>query len=37
MSQNYHTPIEFWLELRISELSDWLMVAEEIREEQHGH
>lgn len=34
MSSNFHTSVDFWLDLPISELYDWSAVAGEIIEEE---
>jgi hypothetical protein len=36
MSTNFHTPVEFWLGLTLPELYEWISVAKELSEENHG-
>ena len=35
MSEHYHTPVDYWLGLELSELHAWARAAREINEEKN--
>ena len=36
MSASFHSPVDYWLEMRPEEIADWMEAAKAVSKERHG-